>query len=266
MILAPRRRARGPDPARQFVLMMLALLPLLGGPLVALPGTARAEEPVPVSPVQPGDLDAGDSEADDGQSGNATSPDPVIRTPLVQITAARVEQNVLDTPGNVTTIDREKIERSGARDLPDLLRREAGLYVTNTTTNREGSTVEARGFNNGGGNGARTLVLVDGRRVNEEDSGQVDWSFLTLDNVDRVEIVRGPVSAAYGDNALAGVNFTIGTHQGEFKITNMRPVVLVEMRVDGALIEGEEQSNLRTPARVLFLLVVAALVVVWLAD
>ena len=89
--------------------------------------------------------------------------------------------------------------------MPELLRREAGIFVTNTTTNREGYTVEARGFNNGGGNGSSTLVLIDGRRVNEPARATPTGRFVPLDNVESIEIVRGPASALYGDNAVGGV-------------------------------------------------------------
>ncbi len=130
---------------------------------------------------------------------------PVLEAGEVSVTATRGERSVLDVAANVTVIDRAEIERSGAANLPELLRREAGLFVTNTTTNAEGYSVEARGFLNGGGNGCRTLVLVDGRRVNEPDSGCPDWTFLSLANVERIEVIRGPASAVYGDNALGGV-------------------------------------------------------------
>jgi iron complex outermembrane receptor protein len=130
---------------------------------------------------------------------------PVIVTEEVNITAARSERSVHEVPGNVTVINRETIDRSSARNVPELLRREAGIFVTNTTTNREGYTAEARGFNNGGGNGGRTLVLIDGRRVNEPDGGLPDWAFIPLDNVEAIDVVRGPVNALYGDNAIAGV-------------------------------------------------------------
>lgn len=123
----------------------------------------------------------------------------------ISVTATRAERNLLDVPANVSVIDRAEIERSGASSVPELLRREAGVLVTNTTTNAEGYSVEARGFLNGGGNGCRTLVLIDGRRANEPDSGCVDWTFVALDQVERIEVVRGPGSAAYGDNALGGV-------------------------------------------------------------
>jgi iron complex outermembrane receptor protein len=130
---------------------------------------------------------------------------PVVEAPEVTISSTRTERNVLDVAGNVTTIDRAQIERSGARSVPDLLRREAGLMVTSLGTTPEGYTVEARGFNNGGGNGCSTLVLVDGRRINEPETGCPDWSFVALEDIERIEIVRGPASVAYGDNAAAGV-------------------------------------------------------------
>lgn len=123
----------------------------------------------------------------------------------VSVTAMRGERNPLDVPAHVTLLDQEAIARSGATSVPELLRREAGVFVTNTTTNPEGFGVEARGFQNGGGNGCRTLVLVDGRRANEPDTGCTDWTFVPLENVERIEIVRGPGSAVYGDNALGGV-------------------------------------------------------------
>jgi iron complex outermembrane receptor protein len=131
---------------------------------------------------------------------------PTIPLGEITITATRSERGVLEVPGHVTVIDRDAIERSGAKDVPDLLRREAGVFVTQLAPSPEGYVVELRGFNNGAGNGSGTLVLVDGRRVNEPDTGVVDWSFLpSLDRVERIEVTRGPASAVHGDNAMAGV-------------------------------------------------------------
>lgn len=132
----------------------------------------------------------------------------------VSVTATRAEREVLNTPGNVTVIDREQIERSGLRDVPELLRRQAGIYVSNLTSSPDGYRMELRGFDNGGGSGSGMLVLVDGRRINEPDSTNVDWSHLRLDNVERIEILRGPASAAWGDNAMGGV-VQIFTRRGE---------------------------------------------------
>ena len=120
---------------------------------------------------------------------------PLIEAPEITISATRTEQSVLDVPGNVTVIDRKAIDESGVQTVPDLLRREAGIYVTNTTTDPGTFNVEARGFSNGGGNGCNTLVLVDGKRINEPDTSCPDWSFVSLDQVERIEVIRGPVSA-----------------------------------------------------------------------
>jgi iron complex outermembrane receptor protein len=165
---------------------------------------------------------AADPTADPGGSGapgpaqaQGAPPAPPVR-PVgpVSVSATRAERDVLEVPGNVTVIDREAIERSGASTLPELLRRQAGLFVTSTTTNPAGTQVEARGFNNGGSLGSSLLVQVDGRRVNEADTGNTDWATLPLDAVESIEIVRGPASALYGDNAVGGV-IHIRTRPGE---------------------------------------------------
>ena len=166
--------------------------------LSVLPSASRAQDA-----AQAG-ADAGTPPADADQQPASVLP-PVRQLGEVAVTATRSERDVLDTSGNVTVIDRQAIEKSGARDVPELLRRESGLFVINDIGNPEGYRVEARGFNNGGGNGSALLVLMDGRRLNEADSSFIDWSLVHLDRVERIEIVRGPGSALYGDNAMGGV-------------------------------------------------------------
>lgn len=190
--------------------------------IVLLAAAMRAAEPAP---------------AEAAETPPAPSPPlPVREAREISVTAARGERNVLDVPAHVSVLDRAAIERSGAPNLPELLRREAGLFVSNTTSNAEGYSLEARGFANGGGNGCRTLVLIDGRRANEPDSGCPDWTFLTLDQVERVEIVRGPGSTAYGDNALGGVIeiFTRGASaEGETRAA---------LQLEGASFDGERAN------------------------
>jgi iron complex outermembrane receptor protein len=152
--------------------------------------------------------------ADDADPDAPTRAAPVVPVGDVSVTATRAERDVLDTAGNVTVIDREAIERSSASSVAELLRREAGLYVANTTTSRAGYVVEPRGFNNGSGGGSSLLVLVDGRRVNEAESSVPAWELIQLDQIERIEIVRGPASALYGDNATGGV-IEIVTRTGE---------------------------------------------------
>jgi iron complex outermembrane receptor protein len=65
--------------------------------------------------------------------------------------------------------------------------------------------IDGRGFNNGGGNGSRVLVLIDGRRANAVDTSNPDWAAIPVEAIDRIEIARGPATSLYGDNAIAGV-------------------------------------------------------------
>ncbi|MBF0160596.1 MAG: TonB-dependent receptor, partial [Magnetococcales bacterium] len=103
-----------------------------------------------------------------------------------------------------TVISRDQIERSPARDLPQLLRQQVGVHVSDTSGTGRGATVDIRGF---GETGAQnTLVLIDGRRMTQIDSGSNDWAQIPLERVERVEIVRGGSgSVLYGDNASGGV-------------------------------------------------------------
>ena len=135
------------------------------------------------------------------------------------VTATRYEEELFSVPANVTVITRKHIERSTATETTELLRSEVGIMVTNTSgSTATGITVEARGFNNGGGNGGRTLVLIDGRKANEADSSNPDWALIPLENIERIEIIRGPATAIYGDSAMAGV-INIITKKGEGKPT-----------------------------------------------
>ena len=121
----------------------------------------------------------------------------------VVVTATRDAQEIRKIPANVTVITKEEIERSNAKSTVDLLRGEVGVVIRDYTGNGKTATVDIRGFGETGP--LNTLVLVDGRRVNEIDLSGVDWTQIPLDQIDRIEILRGPGSVLYGDNAVGGV-------------------------------------------------------------
>lgn len=121
----------------------------------------------------------------------------------VVVTATRDAQEVHKIPANVTVISKEEIDRSNAQNVVDILRDEVGLVVRDYYGTGKTASVDIRGF--GETAALNTLVLVDGRRVNEIDLSGVDWTQIPLDQVERIEIVRGPGSVLYGDNAVGGV-------------------------------------------------------------
>lgn len=116
------------------------------------------------------------------------------------VTATRVEQPVSEVIGAVSVITRSDIERRGARSVQDLLRGETGLNVTNNGGLGKLSNVFLRGAD-----AEQVLVLVDGVRVGSATSGTTAFELLPIDQIERVEIIRGPRSSIYGSDAIGGV-------------------------------------------------------------
>jgi iron complex outermembrane receptor protein len=117
--------------------------------------------------------------------------------------AARHEQDIGMSPSAITVLTREDIEASGATNVVDLLRLVPGLDVV--TTSPAYPTISGR--LNWTNEGIHFLVLVDGREANLEPAGFVLWEIqpFSLQDVERIEVIRGPGSSLYGANALAGV-------------------------------------------------------------
>ncbi len=121
----------------------------------------------------------------------------------VVVTATRDTEEIRKVPANVTVVTREQIEQSNSKTVVDVLRSEGDVVVRDFYGNGKTASVDIRGFGETGP--LNTLVLVDGRRVNEIDLSGVDWTQIPLDQVERIEIVRGSGSVLYGDNATGGV-------------------------------------------------------------
>jgi iron complex outermembrane receptor protein len=110
-------------------------------------------------------------------------------------------------------IDKTDIQLSTAVNIPDLLKTQAGLQVTDINGNRRNFRVDIRGF--GETAHSNTLVLVDGRRINQADLSGTDWTLIPLERVEKIEIIRGGRgSVLYGDNAAGGI-INIITQKGE---------------------------------------------------
>jgi iron complex outermembrane receptor protein len=122
----------------------------------------------------------------------------------VVVTATRQEEFLSKVPANVTVVSESEIAQSPAETVPELLRSVAGVLVTDIAGNGRTYTVDLRGF--GETASLNTLVLVDGRRINQADLSGVDWTLIPKERVARIEIVRGGRgSVLYGDNASGGV-------------------------------------------------------------
>lgn len=137
-----------------------------------------------------------------GAGAEVKSSDEPTLEPVI-VTATRTEKERKTIPANVTVIDAAQIEKSGALSVVDLMRSQEGVSVRDLLGNGKSASVDVRGF--GESAAYNTLVLVDGRRVNEIDLSGVDWTQIPLDQIERIEILRGTGTVLYGDNAVGGV-------------------------------------------------------------
>lgn len=128
------------------------------------------------------------------QSGPAATLAPIV------VTASRTPEPLSSVLADVTVIERDEIERAGLVDVADLLARQPGIEFS-----RNGGPGSATGVYIRGGETRHTAVYIDGVRVDSQATGGAVWEQIPLDQIERVEIVRGPAAAIYGSDAVAGV-------------------------------------------------------------
>ena len=167
----------------------------------------------------------------------AVSP-PAVEAPLVEelellkeeesvSIASRYDQPISQAPSNVYVITDEDIRQSGALDIPTLLRRIPGMEVMQM--NGADFNVSVRGDYRPNGN--KLLVMVDGRSIYIDFQGQVIWKLLpvTLPEIKRIEVLKGPASAESGFNAFDGVINIITKSPEEIKETTLKFSQLAEL-------------------------------------
>ena len=155
-------------------------------------GAAVAAAPTPPTAAKPGDAEA-TAAADEG----------AVPYEERVVTASRRAQSSLEAPNATTVITAEDIRLSGATTLPELMRRVPGADVMALGVGS--ANLSLRGFNQRIAN--KVLVLVDGRTEYQDFLGLTLWSSIPigLEEIERIEVIRGPGSALYGANAMLGV-------------------------------------------------------------
>jgi iron complex outermembrane receptor protein len=142
------------------------------------------------------------SAADNSTASNSTN-NVITSTPVI-VSASRFKTSIDTAPINITTITEEDISRSNASNLSDILEMEAGIDVSNLYgISGSRARVDMGGFGDAGSQ--NTLVLLNGRRLNDVDLQGANFSAIPLDSIARIEIVHGTSTVLYGDNAVGGV-------------------------------------------------------------
>jgi outer membrane cobalamin receptor len=141
---------------------------------------------------------------------NGTTQIPPLSQPEIVVTGSRVATDPSDLAANVTVLKREDFDVEKPAQLADVLRRVAGVHIDQVGGRGGTGSLYLRGADPN-----YTLVLVDGVRVNDPTNargGSFDFSSLDIADVERIEIARGPYSAVYGGDALAGVVNIVTRH------------------------------------------------------
>jgi outer membrane receptor for ferrienterochelin and colicins len=130
----------------------------------------------------------------------AASADETAKTRSVVVTATKTEQDIKDVPAAVTVITAEELAARGVVTLQQALESATSVYSGKDSHSR--AMVGMRGFDT-----RHTLILIDGKRLISEVGSETTYELtrITMENVERIEIVRGPVSALYGSDAMGGV-------------------------------------------------------------
>ncbi len=184
--------------------------------LIAESATGTGTTPAPAPGATPG-----------AQAQVVTPPSDFLESAYerVVVTASRVGQDPLDSPSTISVITSEDIRLSGLTTIPDILRTVVGVDVM--AMNAYQTDLSIRGFNNKINN--KVLVLIDGRSTYIDFIGT---SFFTsfpiqIDEIERIEVIRGPGSSVYGANAVTGViniiTFPPGEGRNTFRVDYGRP-------------------------------------------
>lgn len=182
-------------------------------PAPTAPTAPVASAPVPTvvsPPLTPPPPAGGGGPA--GDIGAARTEDPFAES---IVTASKGTQSPVDASSSTSIITEQDIRLSGITKIPELLRRLAGVDIMQVTGGQ--TEVSIRGFNQRLAN--KTLVLVDGRSVYVDLLGATLWGALSIgvEDIQRIEVVRGPGSALYGADAFNGVINLITKKPGEGK-------------------------------------------------
>lgn len=194
---------------RQAGAALVAVLGVLTTTSAQTPAMNTPVEPAPASQnasgdspeTQPADLDLDNLLNDQGDSGDAIDLYN-LDIPMV-VTASRREEPITATPHAISVITAEDIRRSGARTIGDALRLAPGVDVADIGLYTY--AISPRGFHGFLSN--KTLVLVDGRQIYDAAFGGTDWQGwgILLEDIERIEVIRGPAGVTWGPNAVNGV-------------------------------------------------------------
>ena len=132
--------------------------------------------------------------------GAFSAPLYAVSDDTIVITATRTEQTLASTVAPTTVLTRQDIAKYQSKDLYELLSHVPGLNVTRQGARGSLSSIFIRGSSS-----KQTLIILDGQRISSATTGSAAFQFLNPEQIDRIEVVRGPRASLYGSDAIGGV-------------------------------------------------------------
>ncbi len=164
----------------------------------------------------------------------------------IEVTGTRTPRSVVDVASSVTVVTEEEILSRQAFSLPELLNTLPGITIA-----RAGSVGGQAQLRLRGGEANQTLILLDGIQINDPAAGdEVQFELVSTTEIERIEVIRGPLSSVWGSDAVSGV-INIITKKGEGDLTvraNGEAGVFGTYRFGGSVGGGDDQANFRVGA------------------
>ncbi len=121
----------------------------------------------------------------------------------IVVSDKRFDSTVVDTPSSITVITKEEIRLSGVDHLVKILRNGGGVQVSDLFGDGTDANIGLRGFSST--SGQNSLIMIDGRRLNNADNGLPDLNSISVNDIEKIELVKSSMSTVYGDKAVGGV-------------------------------------------------------------
>jgi len=142
---------------------------------------------------------------------------PSTNIPPVIVEASRTFKTKEEIASHVTIITAEEIAKKNRKDIVDVLRKDAGIFIRSLNSNPAQSQISMRGF--GANSHGRVLVMVDGERLNNPDMSAPNLLRVPLSTISRIEVLHGSQTVLFGDYAEAGVINIVTLTPGEERTT-----------------------------------------------
>lgn len=177
-----------------------------------------------------------DSEAEASSAAIEEDVEAEYLEPVI-VTATSIETPVSKLGSSATVVTKEEFRQQGTNEVIELLRNVPGVIINQTGPRGGTARVHVRG-----GESDFTLIMIDGVRVTD-DGGLYNLAHLTADNIDRIEVIRGPQSALYGADAMSGViNIITKRGEGPPSLTASTEIGMYDTYRESISLSGSEES------------------------